>query len=76
MFSRVVSFFSGCTATLSNGAFRRLDPVLETINDSLFHALHSRLHLSSGGINRFCFIEYFSFHCCSSFDLPDAALSR
>jgi hypothetical protein len=55
-------------AALFDGAFRHADPIFDCVSDSFFHALGSRSHLGDGGANLYCFIEYFSFHCCSSLD--------
>jgi hypothetical protein len=56
-------------AALFDGAFRRVDAVFDGISDGFFHAPGPRSHLSDGSANLYCFIEYFSCHCCSSLDL-------
>jgi hypothetical protein len=56
-------------AALFDGAFRRADPVFNCNSDSFFHAPNSHTKLSSGSAGIYHFVEYFGFHCCSSFDL-------
>jgi hypothetical protein len=64
----VVNQIFSRAAALSDGAFRRADPVFDCVSDSFFHAPDFHPKLNSGGAGAYYFIEYFTFHCCSSLD--------